>query len=216
MKENKVKKFVFKIICAFLFYYVPLLCQDGIHEHYGFFLRMMFGAGYAESVEKDVMGSDLKFYGATVPFRFQLGGSFAKNLIAYGEFGFASQTNPEMEWMGQSMSSSDITVSVGDLGLGITYYLMPVNIYFSLSGLYSSVQLKYNNTKSESDIEFEFFNGINVMVGKEWWVGNQWALGIAFYGYYSDMNVQTSIGGINNDYFIRNFSFGALISATFN
>jgi len=25
---------------------------------------------------------------------------FIKNLIAYGEFGFASQTNPEMEWIG--------------------------------------------------------------------------------------------------------------------
>ena len=54
------------------------------------------------------------------------------------------------------------------------------------------------------------------MVGKEWWVGNQWALGVALYGYYSDMYVQTSIEGINYDYFTRNYSFGAMISATFN
>jgi hypothetical protein len=54
------------------------------------------------------------------------------------------------------------------------------------------------------------------MVGKEWWVGAQWALGVALYGYYSDMHVQTSIEGINYDYFTSNYSFGAMISATFN
>jgi hypothetical protein len=211
-----MKNIVFNLFCAFLLYNGSLFCQTGIHEHDGLFLRMLLGTGYAELVEKNVMGSDLKFSGTTVPFRFQLGGSFAKNLIAYGEFGFASQTNPEMEWMGQSISGSDMSVSVGDLGLGITYYLMPVNIYFSLSTLYSSVQLEYNNTKSESKISYDNINGINLMVGKEWWVGAQWALGVALYGYYSDMHVQTSIEGINYDYFTRNFSIGAMISATFN
>jgi hypothetical protein len=177
---------------------------------------MLLGTGYAELIEKNVMGSDLKFSGTTVPLRFQLGGQVTKNLIFYGEFGFSSQTNPEMEWPGHSGSTSDVSVSVGDLGIGITYYLMPVNIYFSLSGLYSSVQLEYNNTKSESEIEFDNINGINVMIGKEWWVGAQWALGVTLYGYYSDMNVQTSIEGINYEYFTRNYSIGVMFSATYN
>ncbi len=211
-----MKNFVFKMFVVFLLCKGSVLCQDGIHEHDGFFLRMLLGAGYAELVEKNVMGSDLKFSGPTVPFHFQIGGQLSKNFIFYGEIGFASQTNPEMEWMGQSGSSSDITVFVGDLGLGITYYLMPVNIYFSLSTLYSQAQLEYNNTKSESKISYDNINGINLMVGKEWWVGAQWALGVALYGYYSDMHVQTSIEGINYDYFTRNFSIGAMISATFN
>ena len=171
-----MKNFVFKILCAFLLYSVPSLSQDGIHEHDGFFLRTLVGAGYAELVEEDVMGSDLKFSGATVPLRFQIGGKIGTNFIFFGEFGFASQENPEMEWMGQSGSTSDVTVSVGDLGLGITYYLMPVNIYFSLSALSNQAQLEYNNQKSESVMDFEHFNGINGMVGKEWWVGAQWAL----------------------------------------
>jgi hypothetical protein len=211
-----MKNFVFNLLCIFLLCSASVLCQDGIHEHDGFFLRMLLGAGYAELVEKNVMGSDLKFSGITVPFRFQLGGNLFKNFIAYGEFGFASQTNPELEWSGHSGSTSDVTVSVGDLGFGITYYLMPVNIYFSLSGLYSSVQLEYNDTKSESEIDFENGNGINVMVGKEWWLGPQWTLGFALYGYYSDMHVQTSIEGINYEYFTRNFSVGVMLSATFN
>ena len=211
-----MKNFVFNLFCALLLYNGSLFCQTGIHEHDGLFLRMLLGAGYAELIEKNVMGSDLKFSGPTVPLRFQIGGEFLKNLIAYGEFGFASQTNPEMEWPGHSGSTSDVSVSVGDLGIGITYYMMPVNFYFSLSGLYSSVQLEYNNTKSESEIEFDNINGINVMVGKEWWVGAQWALGVTLYGYYSDMNVQATIEGINYEYFSRNYSIGVMFSATYN
>jgi hypothetical protein len=211
-----MKIFVYNLFCIFLLCSASVLCQDGIHEHNGLFIRMLLGSGYAELVEKNVMGSDLKFSGATFPLRFQLGGEFLKNLIAYGEFGFASQTNPKMEWPGHLGSTSDVSVSVGDLGIGITYYLMPVNVYFSLSGLYSSVQLEYSNTKSESEIEFDNINGINVTVGKEWWVGAQWALGFALYGYYSDMNVQTSIEGINYEYFTRNYSIGVMFSATYN
>ena len=211
-----MKNFIFNLFCIFLLCKGSVLCQDGIHEHDGFFIRMLLGTGYAELVEKNVIGSDLKISGTTVPFRFQLGGNLFKNFSAYGEFGFASQTNPEMEWMGHSGSTSDVSASVGDLGFGITYYLMPVNIYFSLSLLYSSVQLEYNNTKSESEINFNTGNGINVIVGKEWWVGNQWAMGISLYGYYSDMHVQNSIEGINYDYFTRNYSIGVMLSATYN
>ena len=211
-----MKNFVYKMFCVFLLCSASVLCQDGVHEHDGFFLRMLLGAGYAETVEKNVMGSDLKFSGITVPFRFQIGGPISKNFIFYGEFGFASQEDPEMERMGQSGSTSDVTVSVGDLGLGITYYLMPINIYFSLSALTSQVQLEYNNTKSESVMDYEHFNGINGMVGKEWWIGAQWALGLALYGYYSGMHVQTSIEGVNYEYSTHNYSIGVMISATFN
>ena len=211
-----MKNFVFNLSCVFLLYNGSVLCQTGIHEHDGLFIRMLLGAGYAELIEKNVMGSDLKFSGTTVPFRFQLGGQFLKNLIAFGEFGFASQTNPEMEWTGHSGSTSNVSVSVGDIGIGITYYLMPANIYFSLSLLYSSVQMEYDNTKSESKIDFDNGNGINVMVGKEWWIGAQWALGVTLYGYYSDMNVQTNIEGINYEYFTRNYSIGVMLSATYN
>jgi hypothetical protein len=125
-----MKNLVFKMFYIFFLCSAFVFCQTGIHEHDGFFVRMLLGAGYAELVEKNVMGSDLIFSGATVPLRFQLGGEFLKNLIAYGEFGFASQTNPEMEWPGHSGSTSDVSVSVGDLGIGVTYYLMPVTFIF--------------------------------------------------------------------------------------
>jgi hypothetical protein len=189
-----------------------VLGQNGYQEHDGFFLRMLYGFGYAETVEKDVMGSDLKFSGTSDALRFQIGGTVSDNLILYGEFGGIMQIEPEMEWMGQSGSTSDVTVSAFDIGGGITYYFMPSNFYLSFSLHTSQAEFEYNKVKGDSEFGF----GFNAMVGKEWWVGAQWALGAAFYGYYSTMKDKGTIEGINYEYDINNFSVGAMFSVTYN
>lgn len=181
--------------------------QNGYHEHDGFFLRMLYGFGYAELVEKDVLGSDMTISGAAQALRFQIGGTVAENLMLYGEFGGVMQIEPDIEWMGQSASTSDVTVSVYDFGGGITYYLMPSNFYFSLSLLASQAEIENSGNKGTSEYGF----GFNAMVGKEWWVDAQWALGVAVYGYYSTMNDK---GGSENE--INNFSIGAMFSVTYN
>ncbi len=152
-----------------------VLGQYGYHEHDGFFLRMLYGFGYAELVEKDVLGSDMTISGGAQALRFQIGGTVAENLIVYGEFGGVMQIEPDIEWMGQSASTSDVTVSVFDFGGGITYYLMPSNFYFSLSLLTSQAEIENSGSKGTSEYGF----GFNAMVGKEWWVSDQWALGAA-------------------------------------
>lgn len=181
--------------------------QNGYHEHDGFFLRMLYGFGYAELVEKDVLGSDMTISGAAQALRFQIGGTVAENLMLYGEFGGVMQIEPDIEWMGQSASTSDVTVSVYDFGGGITYYIMPSNFYFSLSLLASQAEIENSGNKGNSEYGF----GFNAMVGKEWWVDAQWALGVAVYGYYSTMNDK---GGSENE--INNFSIGAMFSVTYN
>lgn len=189
-----------------------MLGQQGYHEHDGFFLRMLYGFGYAELVEKDVMGSDMKFSGFAQNLRFQIGSTISENLILFGKFGGVMQFEPEFKYMGQSETADNVTVSVFDLGGGITYYIMPSNIYFSLSLLTSQASFEYNNTKGESQYGF----GVNAMIGKEWWISNQWAMGVAINGYYSSMKDKGSIGGYNYEYDINNFSFGVMLSVTYN
>jgi hypothetical protein len=189
-----------------------VLGQNGYHEHDGFFLRMLYGVGYAELVEKEVLGSDMTFSGAAQALRFQIGGTVAENLIIYGEFGGVMQFDPEVEWMGHSVSTSDVTVSVFDFGGGVTYYLMPSNFYFSLSLLTSQAEIENSGNKGTSEYGF----GFNAMVGKEWWVGDDWALGVVVYGYYSTMKDKGTIEGTNYEYDINNFSVGVMFSATYN
>lgn len=186
--------------------------QNGVHEHDGFFLRMLYGFGYAELVEKDVLGSDMTYSGEAGVLRFQIGGTVSENLILYGEFGGVMQFDPELDWMGQSISTSDVTVSVFDFGGGLTYYLMPSNFYFSLSLHTSQATIEAKGETGESEYGF----GFNAMIGKEWWVGEQWALGVSAYGYYSTMKDKRTIEGITYEYDINNFSVGLLFSVTYN
>jgi hypothetical protein len=198
--------------CIFFLFILLLISsssfgQKGVHQHDGFFLRMLGGIGYAELVEKDGLDSDIKFSGAASSARFQIGGTVSYNLIIYGEFGGVMQTDPKMEWMGQTATATNLSASAFDFGGGVTYYFMPVNVYFSVSLHGSRAELKYNNIKAESEFGF----GFNAMFGKEWWIADDWALGAAIYGYYSTMKDKGSIG-----YTINNFSVGVLFSATYN
>ena len=161
--EANLKHSIFYSIFILVLICIPLFGESGVHEHDGFFLRMLYGIGYAELVEQDVMGSDLKFSGAADALCFQIGGTVSENIIIYGEFGGVMQFDPETEWLGQSGSTSDVTVSVFDFGGGVTYYLMPSNFYFSVSLLSSQAEFEYNNVKGESEFGF----GFNAMVGKE-------------------------------------------------
>lgn len=207
-----MKNLLIKSAAIILFVSSIVSGQYGYHEHDGFFLRMLYGFGYAELVEKDILGSDMTISGAAQALRFQIGGTVAENLIVYGEFGGVMQIEPEIEWMGQSASTSDVTVSVYDFGGGITYYLMPSNFYFSLSLLASQAEIENSGSKGTSEYGF----GFNALVGKEWWVSSEWALGIALYGYYSTMKDKGTIEGTNYEYDINNFSIGVMFSATYN
>jgi len=178
--------------------------QKFAYKHDGFFLRMLAGPGYVELVEKNVLGSDLKFSSTGAATRFQIGGTVSDNLIIYGEFGGVGQPRPKMEWMGESTTVGNLSAYVFDFGAGITYYLMPINVYFSFSLHTSQAELEYYSEKYESDYGF----GLNAMIGKEWWISYDWALGAAIYSYYSTMK--------DREYTINNFSIGVLFSATYN
>jgi len=91
----------------------------------------------------------------------------------------------------------------------MSYYIMPENIYFALSLLISGVTLENGGITGESDTGF----GFNLMAGKEWWVGEQWGLGIAGYWHYSSMNDKETFGEIPS---IINMSYGLIFSITYN
>lgn len=207
-----MKKFLLKIAILVLIINSIGLSQDGVREHDGFFLRLLYGFGYAELVEKDVLGSDMTFSGFSQALRCQIGGTISENFILFGEFGGVVQIEPELEWLGRTATATDITVSVFDFGGGVTYYLMPSNFYFSVSIHTSQATLEYDGTSGESEYGF----GFNAMIGKEWWISDQWAMGASVYGYYSSMKDKGSENGINYEYDINNFSVGVMFSVTYN
>ena len=153
----------------------------------------------------DVMGSDLSMNGMGGIFSFQIGGVISKNLILFGDFSSVTVTDPDLEWGGREGTTSETALSSSSFGGGITYYIMPSNIYFSFSLLMSKTTIEFENSKADSDSGF----GINLSVGKEWWVSDDWGIGAALWGHYSSMD-----DGEGNT--ITNNAYGVTFSATLN
>ena len=97
-------------------------------------------------------------------------------------------------------------LSVFAFGGGLTYYIMPANVYLAGSvGFGQAVFEDYRGAVDGSDLGL----GVNLMVGKEWWVGSDWGLGVAGQG----------IILATDDEFLGNitaFSTNILFSATYN
>jgi hypothetical protein len=223
-QEDKMKDFLLKLIpLAFLFtntvfsQSIPL--PNGVHQHDGFFLRLVPGFGYSQislSLPDDMVPEQFKgkdafsfLGGLTVANSIQIGGAVSDNVIIFGESGGVIVTNPSMKVFDEEVDvTGDVSILFGGVGPGITYYFMPTNIYISVTILAHIANVSVEGSKlADSNLGF----GFNFMAGKEWWAGEQWGLGISLYfryGSQSDQDVE--------DLTISGYSFGALFSATFN
>jgi len=191
----------------------------GVHQHDGFFLRLVPGFGYSQislSLPDDMLTEQFKgkdafsFSGGfTLANCIQIGGAVSDNLIIFGESGGVTITNASVKVFDEEVDDpGDVSILFGGIGPGITYYFMPDNIYISVTILAHIANVDVESIKiADSNIGF----GFNFMAGKEWWVGEQWGLGVSLYfryGSQSDKDLE--------DMTISGYSFGALFSVTFN
>ncbi len=187
---------------------------EGAFSHDGLFLRFQTGFGLGRMVEKDVGGRDITMSGTAGVFRFQLGGAVFENLIVYGEMGAFSLTDPTIkgeEGYITTTSQSDITLTMSDLGLGACYYFMPVNIYVAASVTLSRDRLEIDKKKGSTDPGA----GVYVSTGKEWWISDNWGLGVAVFAYASRMEARES-APFSGRYTVYNRVAGIVFSATYN
>jgi hypothetical protein len=174
--------------------------------HDGFFLRLSGGAGAARS-EIDVPGEKTEFSGSTGDVNIAVGGVVARNLALHGTlFGWlVSDPDLEIEGVG-SATASDTDLDLSAFGGGLTYYFMPVNIY--ISGSAGVGELGIDSPVGDFSTDSGFVGEITL--GKEWWVGGSWGLGVAgAFGFHSipDGEVDENWSGT---------SFAIRFSATLN
>jgi hypothetical protein len=219
-----MKLLLLKLV-VFFFLFAPVMFSqnspllNGVHQHDGFFLRLVPGFGYSQislSLPDDMLteqfkGKDAFAFsgGLTLANSIQIGGAVSDNVIIFGESGGVTITNASVKVFDEEVDDpGDVSILFGGIGPGITYYFMPDNIYISVTILAHIANVDVESSKlAESNIGF----GFNFMAGKEWWVGEQWGLGVSLYfryGSQSDKEVE--------DMTISGYSFGALFSATFN
>lgn len=152
----------------------PVPVDPTVHRHLGFFFRLDIGVGYLNSSTPSRSAS-----GVAAPFGLAIGGAVTENLILAAE-AWASATSPSVTENGTTVNTGTSGLAVGALGLNVTYYLMPANIYFSLTPSFTALGLSgnfYGGSFAEVDSHSGF--GMKFAAGKEWWVSDHWGVGLA-------------------------------------
>lgn len=152
---------------------------DRAHDN-GFFLRLSGGIGGA-STELDYQGSNNKIEGGTADINLAIGGVVARNFALHGTIWGWITSDPEVTFGGVSGSlNGDVDFSA--IGAGVTYYFMPVNMYISGSAGVGTLSLDANGIGGGISGESDLGPAFELTLGKEWWVGTSWGLGLALSG----------------------------------
>lgn len=173
--------------------------------HDGFFLRLSAGGGRA-STSIDVAGLETELSGRSGDLNIAVGGVIAPNLALHGTLFGWGVYGPDVEFLGGTEEDDDGWIALSAWGGGLTYYFMPVNLYLSGSLGLGSLAFETDDFDTDSD------SGLvgELSLGKEWWVGGSWGLGIAgSYGFHSVPH-----GSVDEDW--NGSSWSVRFSATLN
>jgi hypothetical protein len=189
---------------------IPSIARAGEPKtHDGFFLRLSAGGGMA-STEIESSVASVSIDGTAGDLNIAIGGVITPNLALHGTLWGWALSDPDADitipGLGSGSGTLDGDVSLGAVGAGATYYFMPANLYVSGSVGMGSLQLDSDQVDGETDSGFV----VDLSVGKEWWVGNSWGLGVAGgFSYHSlpDPDIDENWSGT---------SFAVRFSATMN
>ena len=182
--------------------------DDTKHKHDGFYFRYASGIGGTAVVEEDE-GDELIISGGSGNATIGIGYALVENLIVSLDIFGSVMVNPELTINGQEIGEADAELTIANVGLGMTYYIMPANFYLSGSLGLATANLETDYGDFDTDLGY----GVNVALGKEWWVSDNWGLGVAAHCTISSIPDKNLIGEVS---YLNTASIGILFSATFN
>jgi hypothetical protein len=193
--------------------YVPTTVgvRPGVQTHDGFYLNLQLGPGYSR-MSATSGGADVTVSGGGVELSVALGGVVAPNLVIFGQIVGNSAIDPKVEISGLGSGTGNGSATVSGLGAGLTYFVMPANVY--LSGSLLATQLAISDENGDDVGKSDLGFGINLSVGKEWWVSDQWGLGGALQFMAARMEDKGSVAGSKPTW--TSVAFALALSATFN
>lgn len=167
--------------------------ETGSYAHYGFFMRLSIGPGGRE-IWRD--GADWSGWGLGLGVA--IGGAPIPNLALHVDFQGSWTFDP----------SYDIdSIAMRMLGLGATYYF-PFDLFVSVSAGIGGLGFESSYSGQDKDTDPGF--ALDVMLGKEWWVGMDWGIGFAAQMLYIYADDYIDDKGINA------FAFNFVFTATYN
>lgn len=177
------------ILCSIL---IPgAVSYAGDHDG-GFFVRAAVGLNNGSSrLENEATGT-VELSGFGFDAEGAAGWAVARNLAVHATAIAWRVYDPGIGKVG---GSADGYVTFGGLGAGVTYYVMPANMYFSTSLAAARMNFWLDGVWSESGtgLAFEF------MAGKEWFIGGGLGIGASvgvLYHTVPDGDIDARWGGV--------------------
>jgi hypothetical protein len=138
--------------------------------------RLTLGAGFMSSnASSSLAGLSERVSGPSGTFSLVFGGALDEHWILGGDLWDMAAPQPTVSRQGVQGTAIDSTLGLGAIGVNVTYYLMPANVYFSLAPSLTRLQFTTGEIESSSKVGV----GGKLQVGKEWWVGDHWGIGVA-------------------------------------
>ena len=178
----------------------PSATDPTVHRHLGFFLHLDVGVGYLHTSPSPASAA-ASLSGAALPFSIIIGGAVGEDWILAGDLWGVAGPSPSGATWGATVLSG--------VGLNVTHYFMPANVFISLSPSFTAMIID-NGLGFVERTKTGF--GAKLAVGKEWWVGAHWGLGVAVQGVFAANEGQGAASGTNWTTFGAAFVF----SATYN
>jgi len=185
--------------------------KRGHHKDDGLFLSMSLGVSYL-SINDDITGStydNMKMTGTGIALDLKFGFVIKENFILHGDIISSNSFSLEVLVDGEPLGtiSGDNSVSMTMFGGGGTYYFLP-SVYFSGTIGMGGFSITANESTTSTQKGF----GLNLKLGKEWWVSKNWDLGGSIGFNY--INVNNEVGTVTEK--LSGVSIGLLFTATFN
>jgi hypothetical protein len=178
--------------------------------HDGLYVGARLGAGWLKLSES---GYDGSISGWGWPFALSVGYALTPNLVVFGEFYALQVRNPSDDGIGL------VDLYLLAVGPGATYYLNPSNVFASCS--VSLAQASYRNGSplderyGTNETSHWGVSG-RLALGKEWWISNNWGLGLAGELQLGRMGSRTEPWETNGASHFTVKGFSLLATASFN
>lgn len=168
------------VLCFVMFGFYNLKAQEEvIHQHAGFYLSMSTGPLFG-SVTDNLGSYTMDMSGTGAQFDFKIGGAIRENLILHATIISNVLIGPTITISGISgtKASDNITVGEAMFGGGLTYFIMPSNIFLSGSIGLGNFSITDSNDNSNNVSTQRGFS-MQLKGGKEWWISKKWGMGIS-------------------------------------
>jgi hypothetical protein len=191
----------------------PPLLPPGAHTHDGLFLRFQVGAASA-SISAHALGNEAGYQGGGGSIAGALDWAVSSHVVVYGEGIVVGAAGPVgVNLNGMSTAQSVPETNIYGYGGGASYYFGS-NVFVGAALLLATVELDDANGNARDGSKTGL--AVDFNLGKEWWVSNNWALGLngrAVLGAMSGKEVNTILDAVPS---WTASAFSLEFSATYN